>query len=199
LHGAIYHGILAGGTLGNMKRNRRKAIIRFFERAALGVAILDAAIYFAAVRPLRNRIAATESSYHQERVQTQLRQARVDRLEKLQKNLPTTDDQLKTFLDGHVPPRQHAFSEADRLIRELTTQSAVQLDTVSYKLTSEKGEPLERLGIDVTVEGPFSNLLKFAHSLESAQQLILLRNFTFSASQGRIVSLKVGAELFLTP
>lgn len=163
------------------------------------MAILDAVLYFAAVRPLRNRIAATESSYRQELLQTQQRQMRVERLEKLQENFPTAEHQLKMFLDGHVPPRRHAFSEADRLIRELTTQSAVQLDTVSYKLTSEKHEPLERLGIDIAVEGPFSNLLKFAHSLESARQLILVKNFTFSTSQGSIVSLKVGAELFLTP
>jgi Tfp pilus assembly protein PilO len=199
LHSAVCHRNLVARAVGNMRRDRRKVLIRFFERAALGVVILDAVAYFAAVRPLHSRLAATESSYHRVLEQVQQRQERVERLEKFQKNLPTAHEQLKTFLNDHVPSRRHAFSDAARLIRVLTTQSGVQLDNVSYKLTSEKDEPLERLRLSVTVEGPFTNLLKFAHTLESAQQLILLRNFTFATGQGSTVSLQVGAELFLTP
>lgn len=182
-----------------MNRHRRQKLIRFFERVALGLALLDVAVYFAAVRPLHSRRVEAEASYQRVRAQVEQRQARVDKLVKFTKGLPQADQQLKTFLNDHVPTRRHAFSDAARLIRVLTTKSGVQLDNVSYKLTSEKDEPLERLRIDVAVEGPFSNLLKFAHTLESAPQLILLKDFTFSTSQGSIVSLQVGAELYLTP
>ncbi|HVA00711.1 MAG TPA: type 4a pilus biogenesis protein PilO [Terriglobia bacterium] len=182
-----------------MRRRRRKAFIRFFERAALGMAVLDVVVYLAIVRPLHRRIVEAESSYHRVLEQVQQRQDRVARLVKFQENLPQADEQLKAFLTDHVPTRRHAFSEASRMVRVLTNQSGVQLDNVSYKLTSEKGEPLERLRINVVVEGPFSNLLKFAHTLESAPQLILLKNFTFSTNQGSLVSLQVGAELYLTP
>lgn len=182
-----------------MNRGRRKKIIRFFERAALGLAVLDVVVYFAAVRPLRGRMAEADSSYQRVMGLVEQRQDRVAQLVKFQENLPQADEQLKTFLNDHVPTRRHAFSEAARLIRVLTTQSGVQLDNVSYKLTSTKDEPLERLRIDVVVEGPFANLLKFAHTLESAPQLILLKDFTFSTSQGSIVSLQVGAEVYLTP
>jgi Tfp pilus assembly protein PilO len=182
-----------------MNRRRRKKIVRFFERAALGMALLDVVVYFAAVRPLHSRRAEAEASYRRVQEQEQQRQERVARLAKFQENLPQADEQLKTFLSDHVPTRRHAFSEASRMVRVLTTQAGVQLDNVSYKLTKEKDEPLERLRINVVVEGPFSNLLKFAHSLESASKLILLRDFTFSTNQGSIVSLQVGAELYLTP
>ncbi len=182
-----------------MTKSRRKVLIRFFERAATGMVILDVAMYFIAVRPLRRQIVEAESSYHRVLQEVQQRQGRVDQLVSFQKSLPQADQQLKTFLGTHVPSRQHAFSEAARLIRVLTNQSGVQLDNVSYKLTREKDEPLERLGINIAVEGPFSNLLRFAHTLESAPQLILLKDFTFATSQGSIVSLQVGAELYLTP
>ena len=182
-----------------MNRRRRKTIIRFFERAALSMALLDLVVYFAAVRPLRSRGAEAEVSYRRAQAQEQQRQERVARLARFQEDLPHADAQLKTFLNDHVPTRRHAFSEASRMVRVLTTQSGVQLDNVSYKLTREKDEPLERLRINVVVEGPYANLLKFAHTLESASQLILLRDFTFSTNQGSIVSLQVGAELYLSP
>lgn len=182
-----------------MKKNRRKIIVRFLERAALGLIVADVAIFFAVLRPLRSHIASEENSYHYSLRQILQRQKRLDRLQKLQASFPTADQQLQRFLSNHVPPRRHAFSDAARMIRELTNQSGVQLDSVSYKLISEKKEPLERLRIDVTVEGPYVNLMKFAHTLESAPQLVLLRDFTFATAEGGNVSLRLGADLFLTP
>lgn len=182
-----------------MTRSHHKALIRFFERAALGVVILDAVVYFAGVRSLHSQVVEAEGSYRRVQQEVQQRQGRVAQLVSFQESLPQADQHLKAFLNEHVPSRQHAFSEAARMIRVLTNQAGVQLDDVSYKLTKEKDEPLERLGIDVTVEGPFSNLLKFAHTLESAPQLILVKDFAFSNGQKGIVTLRVGAELYLTP
>ncbi len=182
-----------------MRRNRRKKIIRIFEVAAFAAVALDVAVYFLAVLPLKREIAHSENSYHQASLQLQQGQLNVARLEKFQKALPAADDQLKVFLQDHVPPRRLVFSDAAHLVRVLTQQSGVQLDSVSYKLSSEKGEPLDRLGLDITVEGQFPDLLKFAHSLETAEDLILVRNFTFAAGQSGSVTLRVGGVLYLTP
>lgn len=182
-----------------MRRERRKKIIRFFEIAALAVVALDVAVYFLAVRPLGSKVAGAEDSYHQASTRLQLQKTRVARLEKFQEALPAADDKLKDYLKGHVPSRQHVYSDALRMVSALTRKSGVQLDNVSYKLNSEKDEPFEQLGLDVTVEGPFANLLKFAHSLETSDDLILVRNFSFSAGQGSTVNLRVGGVLYLTP
>ena len=182
-----------------MKRERRKKLIRFFEVAALSAVVLDLAVYFLVVQPLRAQAARTESSYHEATLRVQLEKARVARLEKFRAALPDADDKLKDFLNDHVPSRQRVYSDALHLMNALTKKSGVQLDNLSYKLSSEKGEPFERLGLDVSVEGPFANLLKFAHSLETADDLILVRNFSFSAGQGGTVNLRVGGVLYLTP
>lgn len=182
-----------------MRRERRKKIIRFFEVAALAVVALDVGVYFLAVRPLRDRAAQAEDSYHQASMRLQLEKAQVSHLEKLQKTLPAADDKLQDYLKEHVPSRQRVFSDAARLVRVLTQKSGVKLDSVSYKLNSEKDEPFAQLGLDVTVEGPFTNLLKFAHSLETSDDLILVRNFSFAAGQGSTVNLRVGGVLYLTP
>jgi Tfp pilus assembly protein PilO len=182
-----------------MRRDRRKKIIRFFEVAALAVVALDLAVYFLAVRPLQGKATRAEDSYHQASMRLQLEKAQVARLEKFQKALPAADDKLQDYLKDHVPSRQRVFSDAARMVRVLTQKSGVQLDNVSYKLNSEKDEPFDQLGLDVTVEGPFANLLKFAHSLETSNDLILVRNFSFSAGQGSTVNLRVGGVLYLTP
>lgn len=182
-----------------MRRERRKKIIRFFEAAALAAVAIDLAVYFLAVRPLRDKVAQAEDSYHQASMRIQLQKVQVARLEKLQATLPAADDKLQDYLKEHVPSRQRVFSDAARLVRMLTQNSGVKLDNVSYKLNSEKGEPFDQLGLDVTVEGSFTNLLKFAHSLETSDDLILVRNFTFAAGQGNTVNLRVGGVLYLTP
>lgn len=165
----------------------------------MAVALIDLAVYFLAVQPLRDKVARAENSFHQASTRLQLQKAQVARLEKLQKALPAADDKLQDYLKEHVPSRQRVFSDAARLVRVLTHKSGVKLDSISYKLSSEKGEPLDQLGLDVTVEGPFTNLLKFAHSLETSDDLILVRNFSFASGQGSTVNLRVGGVLYLTP
>lgn len=182
-----------------MKRNRRKKLIRIFEIAALGAVILDLAVYFLVVRPVRKKVLQNENSFHQASRELQQRRLQVARFEKFQKALPAADDKLKNFLHDHVPSRRTVFSDAARMVRVLTHQNGVKLDNVSYKLSSEKGEPLDQLGLDVTVEGTFPNLLKFAHSLETSDDLVLVKNFSFSAGQGGSVTLRVGGILYITP
>jgi Tfp pilus assembly protein PilO len=182
-----------------MKRNRRKKVIRFFEAAAIGAVLLDLAVYLLAVRPVQREIVREENSYHQASLQFQQRQVQVARFEKFQKALPSADEKLKNFIHDHVPSRRTVFSDAARLVRVLTQKNGVKLDNVSYKLSSEKGEPLDQLGLDVTVEGSFPNLLKFSHSLETTDDLILVRNFSFAAGQAGSVSLRVGGILYITP
>ncbi len=182
-----------------MKRQRRKRIIRFLEVAATGVVVLDLAVYFLAVRPIKREIIHHENSYHRAILQLQQRKLQVARYEKVEKELPEADDKLKNFIHEHVPARRTVFSDAARLVRVLTQQNGVKLNSVSYKLNSEKGEPLEQLGLDITVEGSFTNLLRFAHSLETADDLILVRNFSFSSGQTGSVTLRVGGILYITP
>ena len=161
--------------------------------------VIDLAVYFLVVRPLGADAAQAEATYRQASLQLQQRKLRVDRLAKFQADLPAANDKLKEYLKDHVPPRQRVFSDAEHLVRTLTQKAGVQLDNVSYKLSSEKGEPFDQLGLDVTVEGPFPNLLQFAHSMETADDMVLVRNFSFATGQGNKVNLRVGGVLYLTP
>lgn len=181
-----------------MKKERRRKVTRIIEAAAVAFVVLDLAVYFLGVRPLHAKISRGENTYHQASLRLEQQRVLVDRMEKFQESLPGADHKLTDYLKQHLPTRRHVFSDAARLVTRLTRQSGVQLDSLNYKLSSKKDEPFDRLGLDVTVEGQFPNLLRFAHSLETADDIILVRNFSFATGQKGTVNLRVGGVLYLT-
>ncbi|HZP00124.1 MAG TPA: type 4a pilus biogenesis protein PilO [Terriglobia bacterium] len=182
-----------------MSTIRRKLLTRILERVAVGLVLLDLVLYLAAVRPLDtltrnewNRMTATRQ--HVQKLENE-----VARLEDYQRDLPRTLKQIQAFQHDHVPPRRRGFSRAARLVRQLTEQSGLQLAGVAYKLNPAKNDPLERMGIEVNVAGPYPNLLKFSHALETSSDLILLRDFTFSPIEAGGLELRLTADLYLLP
>jgi Tfp pilus assembly protein PilO len=182
-----------------MRKPRRKTLRRFIERAAVAVLALDAVVYAAVVRPLSHRVASAQESYDQTRLAVLDAETRLARLERQRASLPETADSLRAFLADHVPARRWGFSQAEQLVDRLTRKSNVQLVSVSYKLKSSTHQPLDQLGIQITVTGSFAELLQFAHDIETAKDLILVRDFNFTASGARNISLTVDADLYLTP
>jgi Tfp pilus assembly protein PilO len=141
--------------------------------------------------------AAGESSYAATRERIRELEMRRARLEKFQTAVPETQDQLSAFMRGYIPPRRQGFSRAARLVRRLTEQAGVQLTGISYKLDSAADDPLERLGVELEVAGPFASLLNFSHALETASDFIVLREFAFEPAEGQNVALRLAADLYL--
>ena len=182
-----------------MGKSRRKTLIRMVEGVAVGLVLLDAALYFALVRPLRSMRTAEEVRYSATRERVRELKLRAARLEKFQTSVPETEEQLSAFMRSHIPPRRQGFSRAARLVRRLTEQAGVELSGVAYKLDSAADDPLERLGIEVEVAGSFSSLLNFSHALETASDFMVVREFAFEPAEGGGVTLRLGADLYLTP
>ncbi len=182
-----------------MTKQRRQILIRAVEWGAVALILLDVVLYFVIARPLAEVAAAEQRERN--RVQSRVReiQSRVERMEALQTSFPQTEEKLNLFLRNHVPPRRRGFSRAAGLVRRLTQESGLEVFNLSYRLESSRDAPLENLGIDVTVEGPLSSLLRFAHGLETAEDLVVIRDFTFQPGEGGGLALRVGADLYLTP
>jgi Tfp pilus assembly protein PilO len=182
-----------------MSRGRRKTLIRIVEGAAAGLVAFDLVLYLAVVRPLHSLRAGEEASYAATRDRLREGKARVARLKRFQAALPDSEEQLAAFLKSRVATRRRGFSRAARLMRELTDKAGLLMTGIAYKLSSDKDEPLERLAVDVQVDGPFPSLLSFAHALETSDDFIALRDFSFQPAEGSALTLHVGADLYLTP
>jgi hypothetical protein len=182
-----------------MARLRRRTLHRILEIAALGMVGLDLLFYLAVARPLANGVKDQQDRFAEARQQVRLIQTRIGQAQDELNALPSTDAAMKKFLDAHVPPRQRGYSRAAGLVHKLTDDSNVQLKRVAYRLTVDPKEPLQRLGIQVNVEGPFEGLLKFAHELETTDDLLLVRGVILQPGDNGGLGLRLLAELYVTP
>lgn len=182
-----------------MRAQKRLSILRIAERAALVVAACDLLIFFLVARPVQARLDGAQDSYSRLRREIGERESSVARLQHLRDSLPQVEADLQGFLKDHVPARRWCFSTADKLVRNLTEQTHVQLSSVAPRLVATKEEPLNHLSLAITVDGTFADILKFTHAVETESDLLLIRNFSFTAEEGNTISLKLGTDLYLTP
>ena len=182
-----------------MRKSRRQNLIRVLERVSLALLLADVALFFGVLRPVENWVASEQQRYNQTRRRMREEKWRVDRLEKSQDDLPGANERLEAFKHDHVTPRRRGFSQAARLVRTVTQSSGIQLSAVKYRLEPDHGDPLERLGIEMDVAGTFPELLKFAHTLETGNDFILIREFTFEPEDNGTLALRLVADLYVAP
>ena len=107
---------------------------------------------------------------------------------------------LGDFTAHRTPGRREAYSSAAHLINKVADASGVQLITTAYRVERNSHDPLEKLGVEINLQGPYAGLLKFSHALETASDFILIREFTMTpGGQNGALGLRLGAELYLTP
>src|SRR5260370_4938544 len=182
-----------------MRRSRRQVLIRTVQWLSLAVVVVDLVIRLVLVAPLR-QLAAGEREERDVAGGGFLEEgSRVEVLRKFQAALPDVNNEIKAFLRDHVPSRRRGFSRAARLVRRLSEQSGLQLDTVSYRMSSSRDEPLEFLRISVTVEGPFRGLFKFAHALGAGSAFGMCHDLAFQPAERNNLALRLGADLYLEP
>ena len=181
-----------------MSKSKRKAIIRTAERIALAIVTLDILAYGILVIGLGNRIQSS-SQVREELFQKRRQIGRqVAQLNQFQESLPEARKALQQFEKERVPTRRQGFSRAARAVRELAHESGVEVIGVSYRLGGKHTEPLERLGIAITAEGLYPSLVHFARSLETAEDFIVVRDFSFQQGEGGVLALRMSADLYLS-
>jgi Tfp pilus assembly protein PilO len=187
------------GFFRGISKTPRKVIVQMFERTAVALLLVDLIIYSVGVFWLGSRLQAAQRERDELYRRVSLESEQVARLGRFETLLPGVDHALQAFEQGHVPPRRRGFSRGARLVRKIASASGVELAGVAYKLDSRGGQPLRRLAINVVVEGPFDGLVKFSHSLETASDFVVVREFNLQPVEGGSLSLKISADLYLVP
>ena len=181
-----------------MSKSKRKAIIRAAERIALAIFTLDILAYGMLVLGLGNRIQAA-SQLREELFQKSRQLGRqVTKLKQFKSGLPDARKSLAEFEKDRVPSRRQGYSRAAHAIHDIAQRSDVEISAISYRLDKTHKEPLERLGISITAEGLYPSLVHFARSLETADDFIVLREFSFQQGDGGALALRMSADLYLT-
>lgn len=182
-----------------MNRNFRKVVKLVIEITALVVIAADLALAVGLVL-VSSRVRSERELHTSLSDQVRAEQSVVAHLQKTVDTLPMTEGQIRLFLDNHVPSRREAFARATRLIWALKQKSGVQLNGVGYKRDQRaQDQPLQRLALEVSLEGSFPNLLNFAHLLETASDFVVVRGCSFNPGEGGKLGLHVSADFYTTP
>lgn len=185
-----------------MSRDHRKNMIRTFERVAVGLVALDAVLYFVVLQPLRTRAQSKFESINEARLTLRVEEARVKRLEWYKSALPATESDLEDFMSNEVQSKRKVYSRSTRLVRGLAEEAGLELapGEISYRPDPSRAEPLGRMNLLIFVKGPFKSLLNFAYALETtSDDFLVIRDFRFDSGEGEDMSLRLSADLYLTP
>ena len=182
-----------------MRRSRHQTVTRAFQIAGVSLVLLDVLLYFFVYRYTQEQLSSEQHQFASLRQRILEGETRIERLTKYREALPETGKQLASLERDHTPPRRQAYSMASELVRRIAEQSEAQLVKVAFKRDEKVSGPLQRLGIAIDVEGPFPALLKFAHGLETASDLLVLGSFTLAEGQNSLLELRLAVDLYLTP
>jgi Tfp pilus assembly protein PilO len=166
----------------------------------VGLIALALLVFFAIYRPLGNKVDMAERSHGELRLTVRNQQVRVDLLKKYESALPQAGKGLEDFTSNRTPSRREAYSTAAHLIHKVADASGVKVSSIAYHLELGHTDPLERLQLDINLQGPYSSLLKFSHALETAHDFILVREFNLTpGGENQSLALRLDADLYLTP
>lgn len=182
-----------------MRRSRHQIVARVFQIVGVSLVLLDVLLYFFVYRYTQQQLSSEQQQFAALRQHILEGETRIELLKKYREALPETGKKLASLEREHTPPRRQAYSQASELVRRIADQSGAQLAKVAFKEDRKASGPLLRLGILIDVEGPFPALLKFAHGLETASDLLLIRSFNMAESEEGAIQLRLAADLYLAP
>ena len=158
-----------------MQKSRRQIVNRIFEVAGAGLVTLDLLVFFAVYRPLGDKLDSEARRHAELRQTVRNQQIRVDLLKKFEAALPQAGKGLEDFATNRAPSRREAYSTAAHLVHRIADAAGVKVASMGYRLdTMEHNDPLERLELDINLEGSYTSLLKFSHALETANDFVVL-------------------------
>jgi Tfp pilus assembly protein PilO len=183
-----------------MRKSRRQVVNRIIEAVGVGLVALDLVAFFLVYKPLGQKLDAEISRDEELRQTVRNEQRRVDQLQKYKAAFPHAGKGLEDFTTNRTPSRREAYSTAAHLIHKVADAAGVQLTTMVYRLETDRHDPLERLGVEINAQAPYAGLLKFSHALETANEFILVRDFTVSpGGVSGALELRLGLDFYLTP
>jgi Tfp pilus assembly protein PilO len=168
--------------------------------AGIGLVVIDLVVFFALYQPLGSKVNLAEREHQALRQTVRNQQVRVETLKKYEDAFPLVGKGLANFTTNRTPSRREAYSTATHLVHKLAESAGVKVASIGFRLdTTQHSDPLQRLELDISLEGPYPGLLKFSHALETANDFILVREFNFAPGDNQSLGLRLGADLYLTP
>lgn len=154
--------------------------------------VADIAVYIGWLRGLAQRTLVDPATLASLESEVGQRAAEVERLRRVRQQAPTAAPRLDAFA------RERFWSEAEgysRTLAELTDtakSAGVRISGTQYRESQFKERPeMAQLQINTSVEGSYSNLLRFMEELERSQHFFLVQDLNVASQRGGDVKLEM--------
>lgn len=157
-------------------------------------------MFFAVYRPLGEKGKVSARQHEELRQEVRTQQVRLEALKKYAAATPESEKGIEDLISRRAPSRREGYSTSAHLIYKAADAAGVKVSTVAFRLGKGNSDPLVPLGVEINVQGPYRGLLKFSHVLETADDFLLVREFTIgTGGENGAIGLRLRADLYLTP
>ncbi|HEY2380130.1 MAG TPA: type 4a pilus biogenesis protein PilO [Terriglobia bacterium] len=159
-----------------MKTYRRQRQHYLFAGVLGTIAVVNILFYVILYRPVRSEYFRLQDSIQKTRVEGTTRRQKIDRLDKLSKQLETSAQDRAQLITMHFLPRTPGWSELLPLLEEAVQKTGVKNLHQDYTIDQAPQYGLYSVKIRLPVTGPYQNVVNLLKELEESQTFFIINS-----------------------
>jgi hypothetical protein len=159
-----------------MKIYRRQRQQYLFAGLLGVIAVVNVLFFVILYHPARSEYVRLQDSIQKTRVEVDARRQKIDRLEKLSKQLETSAQDKMALFTMHFIPRSVGWSETLPLLEMAVQSAGVKNERQDYSIDQVPQYGLYSVNIRLPVAGQYSNVVNFIRELEESRIFFIINS-----------------------
>lgn len=161
---------------------------------------LDVVLLALVLRPPGSTLLARQERFERVRRDHETARDTLRQIQDLRTKLETALRNGHEFVEQNFLPRDKAFSILLSDLERLASENHLRPADVKYRLKEEGGQPgWTDVEVSLTVEGEYSDLVRYVNRLEQSQLFWLIDGLDVSGSPGKELRLAMAMRTYLIP
>ena len=167
------------------------------------IAVVNVLFFVILYHPARSEYFRLQDSIQKTRVEVDSRRQKIDRLEKLSKQLETSAQDKMSLFTMHFIPRTVGWSETLPILEMALHSAGVKNETQNFSIDQVPQYGLYSVKIRLPVTGQYSNVVNFIRELEESRIFFIINSIDVSGrsevqtNAGAVKQTNAGVEMNL--
>ena len=159
-----------------MKMYRRQRQQYFFAGLLGAIAVVNVLFFVILYQPARSQYFRLQDSIQKTQMEVNSRRQKIDRLEKLSKQLETSAQDKRALFTMHFIPRNVGWSETLPVLETAVQSAGVRNEIQSYSIDEAPQYGLYSVKIRLPVSGQYSNVVNLIRELEESPIFFIINS-----------------------
>jgi len=159
-----------------MKMYRRQRQQYLFAGLLGAVAVVNVLFFVILYQPARSQYFRLQDSIQKTQMEVNSRRQKIERLEKLSKQLETSAQDKRALFTMHFIPRNVGWSETLPVLETAVQSAGVRNEIQSYSIDEAPQYGLYSVKIRLPVSGQYSNVVNFIRELEESNIFFIINS-----------------------